>query len=169
MSNRQTNPWTFTNADQASTVAITSIVRNGTGSALVTTSAPHGFVDGAFSPISIQGTTVTGWRGGYKIQAVPSTTTFLITIPDGKSNLANNGANGNVLSAEYLDLMRAEQLLWDTVGPGPLLITNIVGNIIWNPQALATNQGPYTYGKTFFVEGLVLNTIPSGTLQITIV
>ena len=166
MSNRQTNPWTFTNADQATTVAITSIVRNGIGSATVTTAGAHGLL--ANAPISIQGTTVTGWRGGYKIQAVPSATTFLITIPDGKSNLANNGANGNVLSAEYLDLVRAEQLLWDTTGAGPLLVTNIVGNIIWNPQAVA-GQGPYVYGKTFFVEGLVLNTIPSGVLQITIV
>jgi len=166
MSNRQTNPWTFTNADQATTVAITSIARLGTASALVTTAGAHGLL--ANAPISIQGTTVLGWRGGYKIQAVPSATTFLITIPDGKSALANNGANGNVLSAEYLDLVRAEQLLWDTVGVGPLLVTNIVGNIIWNPQAVA-GQGPYTYGKTFFVEGLVLNTIPSGVLQITIV
>jgi|ERR1700722_19294121 len=166
MSNRQTNPWTFTNADQASTVAITSITAQG-ASALVTTSGAHGLLTNA--PISIQGTTdVTGWRGGYKIQAVPSTTTFLINVPDWKRTLGNNGANGNVLSAEYLDLVRAEQLLWDTVGAGPLLVTNLVGNIIWNPQAVA-GQGPYTYGKTFFVDGLVLNTIPSGVLQITIV
>jgi hypothetical protein len=164
MSNRQTNPWTFTNADQATSTAITSIVNNG-ASALVTATA-HGLT--ANQAISIQGTTVTGWRGGYKVQAVPSANTFLINVPDGKLTLANNGANGNVLTAEYLDLVRAEQLLWDTVGAGPLLVTNIVGNIIWNPQA-AAGQGPYSYGKTFFVEGLVLNTIPSGTLQITIV
>jgi hypothetical protein len=164
LANIQTNPWTFTNADQATSTAITSIVNNG-ASALVTATA-HGLV--ANQAISIQGTTVTGWRGGYKVQAVPSANTFLINVPDGKLTLANNGANGNVLTAAYLDLVRAEQLLWDTVGAGPLLVTNIVGNIIWNPQAVA-GQGPYTYGKTFFVEGLVLNTIPSGTLQITIV
>jgi len=120
------------------------------------------------APISIQGASPFGWNGGYKIQAVPSANTFLIKIPEWKSNLANAGAAGNVLSAIYLDMVRAEQLLWDTVGAGPLLVTNIVGNIIWNPSAVAA-QGPYTYGKTFFVEGLVLNTIPSGTLQITIV
>lgn len=165
MSNRQTNPWTFTNADQATSTAITSIVNNG-ASALVTATA-HGLTTN--QAISLQGTTVTGWRGGYKVQAVPSANTFLINVPDGKLGLANNGANGNVLTAEYLDLVRAEQMLWDTVGPGPLLITNLVGNTIWNPQAIATSQGPYTYGKTFFVEGLVLNTIPSGVLQITIV
>jgi hypothetical protein len=165
VSNRQTNPWTFTNADQATTVAITSIVRNGTASALVTATA-HGLLENA--PISIQGASPLGWNGGYRIKAVPSANTFLINIPEWKSNLANAGAAGNVLSAEYLDLVRAEQLLWDTVGAGPLLVTNLVGNIIWNPQAVA-GQGPYTYGKTFFVDGLVLNTIPSGTLQITVV
>jgi hypothetical protein len=134
-------------------------------SALVTATA-HGLLPNA--PISIQGVTPFGWRGGYKIQAVPSANTFLISVPDGKLTLANAGAGGAVLSAAYLDLVRAEQLLWDTVGAGPLLVTNIVGNIIWNPQAIA-GQGPYTYGKTFFVEGLVLNTIPSGVLQITVV
>jgi hypothetical protein len=164
MANIQTNPWTFTNADQATSTAITSIVNNG-ASALVTATA-HGLATNA--KISLQGVTPSGWDGGYVVQAVPSANTFLINVPDWKRTLANAGATGNVLTAIYLDMVRAEQLLWDTVGAGPLLVTNIVGNIIWNPQAVA-GQGPYTYGKTFFVEGLVLNTIPSGTLQITIV
>jgi|SRR5882757_2081986 len=168
MSNRQTNPWTFTNADQATTVAITSIVRNGTGSALVTTAGAHGLL--ANAAISIQGTTITGWRGGYKIQAVPSATTFLITIPDGKSALANNGANGNVLSAEYLDNIRAEQMLWDQTTAGTsLLLTNLVGNTVWNPHATLADQ-PYNWGKTWWIEGLVINTLPAGSnLQITVV
>jgi hypothetical protein len=164
VANIVTNPWTFAPADQATSVAITSIVNQG-ASALVTAAA-HGLL--ANAPISIQGASPSGWNGGYKIQAVPTVNTFLINVPDWKRSLANAGAAGNVLTAAYLDLVRAEQLLWDTVGAGPLLVTNIVGNIIWNPQAIA-GQGPYTYGKTFFVEGLVLNTIPSGILQITIV
>jgi hypothetical protein len=164
MANIQTNPWTFTNADQAVSTAITSIVNNG-ASALVTATA-HGLA--ANAKISLQGVTPAGWNGGYRVQAVPSANTFLISVPDGKLTLANAGATGNVLTAIYLDMVRAEQLLWDTSGAGTLLVTNIVGNIIWNPTAVA-GQGPYTYGKTFFVEGLVLNTIPSGVLQITIV
>ena len=164
MANIVTNPWTFTNADQATTVAIVSIVNNG-ASALVTATA-HGLLTNA--PISLQGVTPSGWDGGYRIQAVPSVNTFLINVPDWKRTLANAGATGNVLSVAYLDLVRAEQLLWDTAGAGTLLVTNLVGNIIWNPTAVA-GQGPYTYGKTFFVDGLVLNTIPNGTLQITVV
>jgi hypothetical protein len=165
VANIQTNPWTFTNADQATSTAISAIVRNGIGSATVTATA-HGLAEN--QAISIQGVTPFRWNGGYKVKAVPSANTFLITIPDGKSDLGPGTAFGAVLTAAYLDLVRAEQLLWDTVGAGPLLVTNLVGNIIWNPQAVA-GQGPYTYGKTFFVEGLVLNTIPSGTLQITVV
>src|SRR6267142_6517568 len=109
------NPWNFTNADQASSFAITSIVRNGFASALVTCAA-HGFVGN--EQISIQGTTVTGWRGGYRVLAVPSATTFLVKIPDYKNTLANNAANGNVLTAAYLDVIRAEQILWDKTGAG---------------------------------------------------
>ncbi len=163
MANLQTNPWTFTNGDQATSTAITSIVNQG-ASALVT-AAGHGLL--ANNKISIQGETPAGWNGGYVVQAVPTVNTFLINVPDWKRALANGGA-GFVLNAIYLDMVRAEQLLWDTTGAGPLLVTNIMGNTIWNPQAVA-GQGPYTYGKTFFVEGLVLNTIPSGLLQITIV
>ena len=130
------------------------------------TAAAHGHL--ANDSISIQGAAPSGWNGGYKIQAVPTVNTFLINIPDWKRSLANAGAAGNVLTAIYLDIVRMEQLLWDTTGAGPLLITNIFGNTEWNPQAIA-GQGPYTYGKLFSVEGLVLNTIPSGLLQITVV
>lgn len=166
MANIQTNPWTFTNADQAVSKAITSITRQGIASALVNAAA-HGFVEN--QAVSIQGATIAGYNGGYRVKAVVDANNFLIALPDWKSNLANSGAAGNALTVAYLDLIRAEQMLWDTDGPGPLLITNLIGNIEWNPHALAANQGPYTYGKTFFVEGLVINTLPSGVLQMTIV
>jgi hypothetical protein len=162
----QTNPWTFTNADQAASVAITSIVRNGIASALVTAAA-HGLAQNA--PISIQGASPFGWNGGYKIQAVPSVNTFLIAIPAWKSTLANAGAAGNVLTAAYLDNIRAEQVLWDQTTAGTsLLLTNIVGNTVWNPHATLADQ-PYNYGKLLWIEGLVINTLPaSSNLQITV-
>jgi hypothetical protein len=167
MAQIQTNPWNFTNADQATSTAITSIVRNGVASALVTAVA-HGLA--ANAPISIQGASVAGWNGGYKVQAVPSANTFFIKIPEWKSNLANAGALGNVLSAAYLDMIRAEQMLWDqTTAGSTLLLTNIVGNTVWNPHATLADQ-PFTYGKVFWIEGLVINTLPaSSNLQITVV
>ena len=161
----QTNPWTFVPADQATTTAITSIVRNGVASALVTSTA-HGHV--ANDPISIQGASPFGWNGGYKVQAVPSVNTFLIAIPAWKSNLANAGAAGNIFSVAYLDNIRAEQLLWDQATAGTsLLLTNIVGNTVWNPHATLADQ-PYNYGKTLWIEGLVINTFTAGNLQITV-
>ena len=164
MAQIQTNPWLFTNADQATSTAITSIVNQG-ASALVTATA-HGLAEN--QAISIQGTTVAGWRGGYKVRAVPSANTFLIDLPDAKRALANNGANGNVLTAAYLDMIRAEQILWDTVAAGTLLLTNIVGNTVWNPTA-AAGEGPYTYGKVYWIMGLVINTLPAGNVQVTVV
>jgi hypothetical protein len=163
------NPWSFTNADQAATVAITSIVNNG-ATALVTTSAVHGFTGN--EQISIQGTTTaTGWRGGYRVLAVPSTTTFYIVIPSYKHLLVNNGANGNVLTAAYLDIVRAEQILWDSpAADATLLLTDVNGNVVWNPTSSTVDPGAgsYTYGKTYFIRGLVINTLPSGTVQVTV-
>jgi hypothetical protein len=166
MANLQTNPWTFTNADQAASVAITSITAQG-ASALVTATA-HGLTQN--QAISIQGANPAGWNGGYKVQAVPSANTFLINVPDWKRTLASAGAAGNVLTAAYLDNIRAEQVLWDQTSAGTsLLLTNLVGNTVWNPHATLADQ-PFTYGKLFWIEGLVINTLPSGSnLQITVV
>jgi hypothetical protein len=167
MAQIQTNPWNFTHADESTSIAITSIVRQGIASALVTAAA-HGHV--ANDKISIQGVTIAGWNGGYKIIEAPTVNTFFIALPAWKSNLANSGAVGNVLTAIYLDNVRAEQMLWDQTSAGTsLLVTNLVGNTVWNPHATLADQ-PFTYGKTYWFEGLVLNTLPAGSnLQITVV
>src|SRR6516225_4822590 len=93
-----TTPWNFFPADQAATSAITSIVRNGNRSALITTGV-HGLSSGAL--ISVQGT-ATYWNGGYRVEAVPSTTTLLVRIEDPRSTLANLGAVGNIYTAAYM-------------------------------------------------------------------
>ena len=166
MSDISGNPWNFTSTDAATSAAITSIVRNNQGSALITTTAPHGMAVDQY--ISIQGTTVTGWRGGYRILTVPSTTTLLVAITPQQATLANNGANGNVLTAAYMQLIEVTQMLWDTpVAAAVLLITDLTGRTVWNPTA-PTAGGPLTYMKAFPVFGLVLNTIPNGTLQISV-
>jgi len=168
MAQIQANPWLFTNADQATTAAIASIVRNGEASALVTTTGAHGLL--ANAQISLQAlTTVPQWRGGYRIIAVPSATTFLIPIPGYKHLLANSGAEGNVLSVAYMDIIRCEQILWDQTSAGTsLLLTDVNGFTIWNPHTTVADA-PYTYGKVFFVRGLVINTLPAGSnVQMTI-
>lgn len=162
------NPWFFTNADQATSVAISSIVNN-VGSILVTTGTAHGLATNA--AISLQG--AGGYSGPYRIQAVPSTTTLLLPNQPKNYELANGGATGNVLTMAYIGSpVRAEQILWNaSAASQTLLLTDGYGNTIWNPTSQATADfAPFTYGKVFwFQNGLVLNTIPSGTtVQITV-
>ena len=158
------NPWTFVVGDVAVSTAITSIVRNNQGSALVTATA-HGL--SADNYISIQGTTILGWQKGYRVLAVPSANTFLVGITPDQSLLANNGANGNVLTLIYRELIDVTQMLWD--GPtsgGVLLVTDQFGRTVWNPTAVT--GGSLTYMKAFPINGLVLNAMPTGVLQISI-
>lgn len=159
------NPWNFLPADAALSAAITSITRNGFASALITTTAAHGMVQDQF--ISVQGTTVAGWRGGYRILAVPSTTTLLVAIAPQQALLANNGANGNVLTTAYMQLIEVTQMLWDNpTATQTLLLTDLSGRTVWNP--VAVTGGSLTYMKAFPVFGLVLNSMASGVLQISV-
>jgi len=160
------NPWSFTSSDQATSASISSIVRNGQGSALITTSGAHGIAVDAY--ISVQGTTTEkGWRGGYRVLMVPSTTTLLVGITPQQSLLANNGANGTVLTAAYTQLIEVTQMLWDGPTAADVLsLTDLTGRLVWNPTAVT--GGSYTYMKSFPIFGLVLNAIPSGKLQISV-
>lgn len=158
------NPWSFLPADQATSTAITSIVRNGQGSALVTSTAHGRAVD---DYISIQGTTILGWQKGYRVRTVPTANTFLVDITPDQSLLANNGANGNVLSLIYRELIDVTQMLWDGPTAADVLsLTDQFGRLVWNPTAVT--GGSYTYMKAFPINGLVINALPSGKLQISI-
>ena len=168
MSQIAANPWFFTNADQATTAAVSSIVNNG-ASLLVTTGAAHGFVN--YQAVSIQGT--TEFQGPYKVLAIPSTTTFLVLNDPSDATSANLGAGGNVLSMAYIGTpVRVEQILWNpSAASQTLLLTDGFGNTIWNPTSQATvDFAPFTYGKVFwFQNGLVINTLPAtGSVQMTI-
>jgi hypothetical protein len=130
----------------------------------VTTSSAHGFT--GYEWVSVQGATDDPvYNNGYRVLAIPSTTTFLINqnVP----NLASNGANGNVLSIAYPYKVRIEQLVWQDATAAQLTITDTNGNLVWSylPNAVG---GVYVYGKLFWVDGLVINALPAGTLQATI-
>jgi len=159
------NPWNFVSSDQATSTAITSIVRNGQGSALITVASTAGIAVDSY--ISVQGTTVTGWRGGYRVLMVPSATTLLVGITPQQSTLANNGANGNVLTAAYMQNIEVTQMIWDGATTGTLLVTDLSGTTVWNPASPAFS-GTLTYMKAFPVAGLVINTLSAGTLQISV-
>jgi hypothetical protein len=166
MAQIQTNPWSFLPADQATSVAITSITPNGITSATVVTGSAHGFT--LYENISIQGTTIVGWRGGYEVLAIPSTTSFIVAMEGWQALLAANGANGNVLTVAYPMKIRGEQITWqDTTASTQLTLTDVNGNPVWT-QNSGTADANYTYGKPFWFDGLVINALPNGTLLITV-
>jgi hypothetical protein len=168
MANIATNPWSFTNADQGGTFAITSIANN--VDSILVTSAAHGFAVGSSGQaVSLQGT--TNYNGGYRVLTVPSATTVLLKNRQQNYGAAAGGALGNMVTAAYLDMIRAEQILWQpSAAAQTLLLTDVTGNIIWNPTSQATADfAPFTYGKVYWVRGLVINTLPAtGYIQITV-
>ena len=170
MAQIQCNPWSFTPSDQAVSRNISSIV-NQTRSILVTTSAAHGFVEG--DAVSLQGlTTVPRYRGGFRITAVPSATTLLIQSDYQFIALPNSGAHGQILSAVYLDMVRAEQILWNNPALGNrLVLTDVIGNQVYSGVGAADPPSPYTYGKLYWIRGLVIKEFSGGaeaSFQITI-
>ena len=167
MADLRGNPWSFLTTDQAATANITSITRNAQGSATVQLAgALTGLAPDLF--VSIQATTVIGWQGGYRVRALgTAANSFLVDITPDQSLLANNGANGAVYTLAYRELIEVTQMLWD--GPTAtdvLLLTDQNGRLVWNPTAVT--GGPYTYMKAFPINGLVINSLPSGKLQISI-
>jgi hypothetical protein len=165
------NPWLFTNADQASTFALTSIANN--GESLLVTSAAHGFAVGSSGQaISLQGSGIGAFAGGYRVLTVPSATTVLLQNQFKNRGLAGTGATGNMLTAAYLGgSVRAEQILWNNpTAATTVLLTDAFGNTIWNPTSGAAGTvGPYTYGKVYWINnGLVISALPNGSIQITV-
>lgn len=171
------NPWSFGPGDQAVSTPITSIT-NLNRSALVTTTAAHNLQPGSI--ISLQGlVTVPRYKGGYTVLSVPSPTTFLIERDYKFIGLPNSGAEGNVLTAVYLHMIRAEQILWYCSSlNATLLLTDVAGNQVYSAAiANVAPNGPFTYGKLYWINGLVINTFagtplspidPASLLQITI-
>jgi len=170
------NPWFFTNADQATTLALTSIVNQ--GESLLVTSAAHGFAVGSSGQaISLQAGIIGAYAGGYRVLTVPSATTVLLQNQMKNRGLANTGATGNMLTpVAYLGgSVRAEQIYWQpSVAADVLLLTDVFGNTVWNPKttqgATGGSFGPYAYGKVYWIaNGLVINTLPAAnTVQITV-
>jgi hypothetical protein len=164
MANLYTTPWNFTTADQAVTKAATAITRNGLRSATVAALA-HGFVKN--QAISLQGFTPSAWNGGYRIEEIVDANNFLIRIEDWRSALANGGAGNALTAAYYGNVIWIQQALWDGATTGTLLITDVTGDIVWNPGS-PSFSGTLTYMKAEPVNGLVINTLTAGTLQISI-
>ena len=146
MAQIQVNPWSFTNADQATTVGINSIVNNGGASALVTTASAHGY--SLYQNVSVQTPAVAGYANGYKVLSIPSTTSYLVALLPNQFSLANAGAGGNSLSVAYPYKVRIEQLVWQDATAAQLTVTDTNGFIVWSylppRRARSTPTGNFT-------------------------
>jgi hypothetical protein len=58
-------------------------------------------------------------------------------------------------------------MLWDGATTGSLLLTDVTGDTVWAPASPAFS-GTLMYMKAEPVNGLVINTLSSGTLQVSI-
>lgn len=161
------NPWSFVTADASTAIAITSITRNGARSAIVNATA-HGHLANDY--VSLQNPSISGWAGGYRIESVIDANNFTVRIEDWRSSLANAGAQGSVLSVlfpQLAQLIDVTQILWDSPTINHVLsLTDLAGRVVWNPTAVS--GGTLTYAKVFPINGLVINALPSGTLQISV-
>jgi hypothetical protein len=157
------NPWSFGSSDQAISVAISTIVSSGF-SAVVTTSAAHNFSD--WQKISLQGVSdVPAYNGGYKIRVL-SATKFYINLT--QPNLAASTGHGSAYTVAYYDKARIEQILWSSTAAGTVTINDVNGNLIWTYTTAAADPEPVSYGKVFWVDGVVIISLPNGTVTMTI-
>lgn len=167
MADQRGNPWNFLPADVAATAAITSITRNGQGSALVQlTGALTGLAKDLY--VSLQATTILGWQKGYRVVDLgAAANSFYVDITPDQFLLGNNGANGNVFTMAYHERIEVTQMLWDGPTAADVLsLTDQFGRLVWNPTAIT--GGPATYMKAWPINGLVINAFPSGKLQISV-
>ena len=167
MADLRGQPWSFLTTDVAATANITSSTRNGQGSALVQLAgALTGLAKDLY--VSIQATTILGWQKGYRVVDLgAAANSFYVNITPDQFLLANNGANGAVFTMAYHETIEVTQMLWDGPTAADVLsLTDQYGRLVWNPTAIT--GGPATYMKAFPINGLVINAMPSGKLQISI-
>lgn len=167
MSNIKSNPWSFTNSD-ASLFTVTGTTETNY-IATATTAAPHGYAAGDL--VVVAGITPAGYNGLVRVLTVPLTTTFTYGVvgPDGVpvTGLGAGGA-GTTGKPAYVEQLRAEDMSWQnaTAGGHKLIVTDINGNIVWS--AVAPTAGNYSRTKPYFIRGLWIQEIDSGTLVITV-
>jgi hypothetical protein len=172
----QTNPWSFVSAD-ASVFTVTGVTETGF-IATATTSAPHGYSVGEF--VCVAGVAISpakatvgyGYNGLVQVLSVPSTTTFTYApvAQDQATPLSGLGAGGAGLTGVpqyYAGKVRAEDMSWqNATAAGTVVVTDINGNPMWTP--IAPTTGNYSRSKPFWVDGIWVQQLTSGTLFITI-
>jgi hypothetical protein len=172
MSEQQQNPWSFTSADVlTATIAAspTGLVGAAGGIVNLTTTGAHGLSTTVQQWVTIINPTLAGYKGFYKVLNVPSTTTATLYSDNFRYNqtiLAASGG-GTMILNQWTQNIRAEDMSWlNATSAGEAIVLTKDGNVIWD--AIAPTTGTYSRSKPFWIAGLSIQALPSGTLTITV-
>jgi len=172
MSFIQENPWVFTSADVVTSTPAASpsgLIASAGGIVALTTGGAHGLAVNNF--VTIVNPTLAAYRGFYKVLAVPSGTTATLFSPSlavpGTAILAASGG-GTVVLNQYVGMIRAEDTYWLNAAAAndEVILLTRNGVPIWD--AIAPTKGTYSRSKPFWVQGLSIQQISSGTVEIVI-
>jgi hypothetical protein len=171
--NISTNPWSFVNADVVTSTPAaspTGLVSSAGGVVALTTGGAHGLVVGNF--VTIIGATNAAYNGFYKVIAVGSATTA--TLYSDKFRYAGTvlaaSGGGTVIKNQYVQMVRAEDMYWlNAAAAGDeVIVLDRDGNLIWDAIAPVGAPGNYSRSKPYWVQGLSIQKLSSGTLTVTI-
>ena len=174
--NIQTNPWNFVPGDVVNlnpTASPAGLIQQATLALILATfAAPHGLVKDQF--VTLINVTNAGYNGWYKVYAAPSPTTLLLvslsTPTQGSpinTILAPSGG-GSVVLNQVQQNVRVEDISWQlAAAQGDTLdIRDRNGLPVW--QAAATAPGSQNRGKVYWVDGITVVQMSSGTALLTI-
>lgn len=183
--NIATNPWSFVSTDVAASTAAASpggmvqqgAVGNALGSVLYTATAAHGLVAGQYTTyISDTNSRFLGW---YKVIAVPTVTTALLTNLSSPTSgspfnsvLAASGG-GTMLVNQVQQNVRAEDIsIQYTVSAAPVAalisILDRNGLPLWQVEIGTTAPGlaSQNRGKLMWVDGVTLQSLPANCIAL---
>jgi hypothetical protein len=172
MAEQGQNPWSFTSADVlTATIAAspTGLISSAGGIVNLTTTGAHGLSTTVQQWVTIINPTLAAYKGFYKVLSVPSTTTAILYSENFRYNqtiLAASGG-GTMILNQWNQNIRAEDMSWlNGTATNEIIVLTKDGNVIWD--AIAPTTGTYSRSKPFWIAGLSIQALPSGTLTITI-
>ena len=172
MSELQQNPWSFTSADvlTATISASPTGLVGAAGGVVNMTATSHGLSTTVQQWVTIINPTLPGYKGFYKVIAVPTVNTatlFSQTFLNAGTILAASGG-GTMILNQWPTNLRAEDMSWlnAATAADEVIVLTKDGNVIWD--AIAPTAGSYSRSKPFWVNGMTIQKLSSGTLTVTV-